>query len=82
VRSSDTSPAAHEVQTRVYRRMGPATRVALAASMTDEARAVALAGIRARAPGLTDAEARYQLHVAVLGEELAALAWPSMADRP
>lgn len=50
MRPRDTSPAAHQAQLRCYRRMSGAQKVALAAQLSDDVRAVALAGICARHP--------------------------------
>lgn len=50
----DTAPEAARVQADVHRRMGSAERVRIACEMSDEVRAVARAGIRARHPELDD----------------------------
>ena len=50
----DTAPEAARVQADVYRRMGGAERVRIACELSDEVRAVARAGIRARHPELDD----------------------------
>ena len=54
--SRDTSDAAERVHTEVYRNMPPARRVAVAMEMSDRIRDIALAGIRARHPGLSEKE--------------------------
>lgn len=59
-----------------YRRMTPAARVAAAAEMSEDMRAVAAAGIRARHPGYSDAEVRHALFRLLLGDELFRRAWP------
>lgn len=52
--------------------MTPEQRVALAAEMSDEIRAITEAGIRHRHPAWTDEEVRAALAVIVLGREDAA----------
>lgn len=67
---SDTSDDARRAQEAAWRRLGPEGRVRLMAEMSDDLRAVALAGIRARQSGLTDEEARGALLRLVLGDAL------------
>jgi hypothetical protein len=76
MRSRDTTPAAHEAQLRAYRRMSGAQRVALAAQLSEDVRAVALAGIRARHPEYSEREAWYALQRLLLGDDLFTRAWP------
>lgn len=61
--SRDTTDAAERYHAAVYRNMSPARRVAIAMEMSDSIRDIALAGIRARHPGLSEKEtiARYVL---------------------
>jgi hypothetical protein len=63
----DTSPAALERQRETFRRMTPQQRLAVAAEMSDEIRAVAEAGIRQRHPDHSDAEIRAALVAILLG---------------
>ena len=63
----DTSPAALERQRETFRRMTPQQRLAVAAEMSDEIRAVAEAGIRQRHPDYSDAEIRAALVAILLG---------------
>jgi len=72
----DTDPAAHEAQVQVYRRMGPASRVALAARMSDDMRGLALQGIRTRHPDYDDQQARHALFRLLLGDDLTRAIWP------
>lgn len=81
MKGSDTTAAAHAAQIAIYQRMGPVRRVELAVAMSEDARAVALAGIRARHPGSPEAQALRELHRRILGEDLAARAWPA-GDEP
>ncbi len=70
MRPRDTSPEARRVQLEAYRRMGPERRVALAIELSNQAREIALAGIRARNPELSQSEAQRILSRRTLGEEL------------
>jgi hypothetical protein len=70
--SPDTSTTALERQREAFRRMTPEQRVALAAEMSDEIRAVTEAGIRHRHPAYTDEEVRAALAAIVLGGDEAA----------
>jgi hypothetical protein len=79
MRAGDTTPEANEVQLGVFRRLGPADRLALASRMSEDARLLALAGIRARHPDYGPAEAELALRRFVLGDELFAAAWPRAA---
>jgi hypothetical protein len=65
----DTDPEARRVQLEVYRRMTPQRRVELAIEMSEEARAISLAGIRSRKPNL-DAEQALAELVRMLHPEL------------
>jgi hypothetical protein len=71
----DTSPDAHRVQRDVYLRLGGRGRLALMFRLNDEVRRLAMAGIRARHPDYTDAEA-FEAHMRlVLGDALAEAIW-------
>jgi hypothetical protein len=61
---------------RWYKRVPPGVRVAIAASMSDDARAVARAGIRARHPEYTAEQVSRALMRLVLGDDLCRRAWP------
>jgi hypothetical protein len=54
-------------------------RVALAVQMSEDARAITMAGIRARHPEYAPAEVEHALFRLVLGDRLYRAAWP---DRP
>lgn len=56
--------------------MSPAQRIELAFAMSEQARAVAIAGIRARSPELDEDSARLVLVRNLLGDELFRAAWP------
>jgi len=76
MRSRDTTGATHEAQLRCYRAMSGADRVALAAQLSEDVRAVALAGIRARHPEYSDRDAWHALRRLLLGDELFGKAIP------
>ena len=52
MRALDTTEEADELQMRIQRRLGPAGRLKLAMQMSDLARKLARAGLRARRPEL------------------------------
>src|SRR3990167_5841445 len=63
----DTSMAALERQRETFRRMTPEQRLAMAAEMSDEIRAVTEAGIRGRHPEYSDDQVRAELVGILLG---------------
>ena len=65
----DTSTTALGRQRETFRRMTPEQRLAVAAEMSDEIRAVAESGIRRRHPDYSDDEIRAALVVILLGRE-------------
>jgi hypothetical protein len=65
----DTSATALERQREAFRRMTPEQRLAVAAEMSDEIRAIAESGIRRRHPDYSDDEIRNELVVILLGRE-------------
>ena len=69
--SRDTSADARDVQLAVFRRLGPTRRLALACQMSDEARAIAEAGIRHRHPAWPSDRIRKATRDLMLGDELA-----------
>jgi hypothetical protein len=79
VRPRDTDAAAYEAQIQAYRRMGSEARVRLAAEMSEDARSISLAGIRARHPEYDDAHVRRALFRLLLGEDLVRAMWPGEA---
>ena len=60
----------------MYRRMGARARVTLAMSMSEEARRVTAAGIRARHPDYDDASVVAAMRRVTLGTALFRAAWP------
>lgn len=76
MRPRDTTPEAHEVQIEVFRRMTPEMRGARAVEMSEQARAITLAGIRQRHPEYDEQTARYGLFRILVGDDLFKKAWP------
>jgi hypothetical protein len=72
LRARDPSAAAFGRQLEAYRAMTPGERLAIAAAMSDELRALAESGIRDRHPAYTDAQVANSLAEIFLGPELAA----------
>ena len=68
--AGDTSKEAQEAQHAAYRRMRPTERVRVAVAMSEEARQVTKAGIRARYPSLSEPEIHKRLLRVVLGDAL------------
>jgi hypothetical protein len=60
----------------VYRRLGPAGRVRLAASLSADTRELTRAGIRSRHPAYTDEEVDLALRRVLYGDDLVGRAWP------
>jgi hypothetical protein len=71
VRARDTSQTAFERQLGAFRAMTPGERVAAAAAMSEEIRALAEAGIKDRHPTFTESQVADALAEILLGEELA-----------
>jgi hypothetical protein len=67
----DTSRIAHERQLEAIRRLSPARRLEIAASMSDEVRALAEAGVRSRRPELTPEQVRDATADLLLGRSVA-----------
>lgn len=76
MRSLDTSAAAHEAQLRCYRRMSGAEKVAIAVQLSEDVRAVAMAGIRSRHPEYSDREVWFAFARLLHGDEVFGRAWP------
>jgi hypothetical protein len=72
----DTSPAAHRAQLDWYRRQSPSKKVEIAARMSEDAREVAAAGIRARHPDYSTADVRWALFRLLIGDPLFHRVWP------
>jgi uncharacterized protein RhaS with RHS repeats len=60
----------------VYRRLGPAGRVRLAASLSADTRALTRAGIRSSHPAYTDEEVDLALRRVLYGDDLFGRVWP------
>lgn len=72
----DTLPDAHDVQVAIYRRLTGEQRVALAMQMSEDAREITRAGIRARHPEYDDEQTWHALVRLLLGDALYCAAWP------
>ena len=79
-RARDTSDLAHARQRDALREMSPATRLAIAAALSDEVRSLAAAGIRARRPGDSEEHVARAFARIVLGRDLADAAHRVRAD--
>jgi hypothetical protein len=75
--SADTSDAADEEQLRVYRRMTPEQRVELAMKLSEDVRAIAREGIRARHPDYSARDIELALLRLLYGDDLIRRAFPS-----
>jgi hypothetical protein len=75
VAGSDTSSKAQAVQDVLLKRMSPARKLALVASLSRAVDALARDGVRRRYPHAHQDEVRWQLAVLRLGEELASRAY-------
>ena len=82
MRPRDTDADALEAQRAIYRRMTPAERVERMAEMCDELKVVALAGIRARHPAYSDADADAAYLRLTLGDDLFRRAFPTRPVLP
>jgi len=69
MRLIDTSREALQAQRAAFRRMTPTQRLAIAAEMSDDVRALAEAGIRARHPEFSDEQIRAALVALLLGRD-------------
>ena len=81
MRARDTAAEAREVQLAALRALGPTRRVELAFEMSEQARAISLAGVLAREPGLSPEQARARLLRRILGAALFDAAWPGREAR-
>lgn len=79
-RARDTSDLARARQRGALREMSPATRLAIAAALSDEVRALTAAGIRARRPGDSEEQIARAFARIVLGRDLADAAERVRAD--
>ena len=72
----DTDARSHAVQLAVYRYLGPAGRVRLAAKMAGDTRQISRAGIRARHPEYSPEDVDLALSRLLYGDDLFRRAWP------
>ena len=76
---SDTDPAAHQLQQKIYLRLGGRERVAIAFRLSDSVRRLALSGIRHRHPDYTEAQVEQAFARLRLGDALVREIWPDRA---
>jgi len=74
---SDTSAAAAQVQTEVWRRLGPDGRIGLMLEMCEAAAETSKAGIRQRHPDYSEAQVQDAFLVLLWGRELFTKAFPA-----
>ena len=73
---TDTLPDARAMQRAIHRRMDGSRRVALMFEMSEEARAITLAGLRRQYPELDLRDLVRLERIRRLGKDLTAAAWP------
>jgi len=78
--SEDTSPEADRLSFDLYRRMSAAEKLGLVAALCRQGDQLALAGLRLRHPGASEAELRHRLAALRLGPELACRVYGSMDE--
>jgi hypothetical protein len=59
--ATDTSPAAHVMQMRLYREAGPQRRAEIAAELSDAIREMCRTGVRLRHPEFSDTEVTQEM---------------------
>jgi hypothetical protein len=77
MKPADTSTTAYAVQLARYRQMSGSERVELAVQMSEDAREIARAGIRARHPTYSASDVEHALRRLILGDDLFRRAWPA-----
>jgi hypothetical protein len=80
VLSRDTTLDALAVQRAVLGRLSGPERARMAAEMSEDARELSLAGIRARNPSWSEARARCALLVLLYGADLVTRAWGAATE--
>jgi hypothetical protein len=71
----DTTPDVQAAQIAALRRLGPEKRVGIAASMSEDARRIALDGIRRAHPEYSEREAKLSLFRRLWGNEMFERVW-------
>jgi hypothetical protein len=74
---NDTLPDAHAIQLQVYRKMSGELRLRELFAMSEDARSITLAGLRARFPAASELEILQMERRFRLGQALADAAWPA-----
>jgi hypothetical protein len=75
-RAHDTSAEADALQREIYQRLGGEGRIATAFRLTEGARHMTMAGIRARHPDYAAADVQRAYARLVLGDALTRTVWP------
>jgi hypothetical protein len=78
--AADTPVEVEDRQIEAWRRMSPAEKAALVASLTNATFTLARAGLRQRHPNASEREIFLRLAVLTLGPELAHQAYPDARD--
>jgi ABC-type uncharacterized transport system YnjBCD ATPase subunit len=73
---ADTDENSYRIQIDIYRRLGAEARARMAAEMSEDARRIALAGIRQRHPEYDGQQARRALFRLLLGDGVVRAMWP------
>ena len=79
MRPKDTTEEAYLVQLAIWRRLGDRGTAELSIRMSEQAREIAMEGIRHRHPEYSDEQVRHAMYRLTLGDDLYMAAWP---DRP
>ena len=71
----DTTPDVRAAQIAALRRLGPEKRLGMAVSMSEDARRIALDGIRRSHPEYSERDAKLSLFRKIWGEEMFERVW-------
>lgn len=78
MRPLDTHPAAHEMQLRAYRAMGPERRTSLMFEMSEDVRRMSREAIQRRHPSYSEAEVHRAFVALLHGADIAGKIWPGV----
>lgn len=77
---SDTAPDIEKMRLEAFRQMSPQRKMQLWAQLNEDARAIAMSGLRQRYPNASPAELRRRLAGLLYGEALATAAYGPLPD--